>query len=66
MEREPEYFAVKVIAKIIFCVQCDPDGNPFLIFEDAVDCKPEGHYLTIAEQHILVNGRKLPRKKTKE
>lgn len=56
-------YAANVIAENIYS-QCDTDGNQYLILDELVDHKKDGHAVNISDQYITVKGRRYKRKTT--
>eukprot|EP00957_Ditylum_brightwellii_P170395 12970425-Ditylum_brightwellii.AAC.1 len=54
-------YAVNVIAESMF-VMCDPEGNHYLLMDNIVDHKKDGHAIDVADQYITVNSRVNKRK----
>ena len=59
---EAEYSA-NVIAQNMYA-QCDTDGNQYLLMDELVDYKTDGHAVKVADAYISRNGRQHMRKTT--
>ena len=45
--------------------QCDAEGNQFLLLDDIVDYKKDGHAVAHSDRYVHLQGRKKTRKTTK-
>ena len=57
-------YAANVIAENMFAMS-DPEGNQFLLLDEIVYHKSNGQAVQVADQYLIVKGRKVKRKTTK-
>ena len=55
--------AVNIIAELMY-VQCNVDGNEYLLFEAFINHRKNGLALSVEDQIIVVNGQETLRKST--
>ena len=57
-------FTANIIAENMYA-QCDAEGNQYVLLDEIVDYRKDGHALKAQDQTIVVNGRESLRKTTK-
>ena len=58
------HYSANVIAENMYA-QCDAEGNQFLLLDDIVDYKKDGHAVAHSDRYVHLRGRKKMRKTTK-